>query len=95
MRCDIGKVLELCDEFGVNVSIATGGTLARRIIIDKKPKVIVAVACYRDLVSGIRDAYPIMTLGVFNLRPNRPCINTHVNIDTLRKALKSVVNRPV
>ncbi|MDP8241825.1 MAG: DUF116 domain-containing protein, partial [Candidatus Celaenobacter antarcticus] len=67
MRCDIGKVLELCDEFGVDVSIATGGTLARKIIIDKKPKVIIAVACYRDLVSGIRDAYPIMTLGVFNL----------------------------
>lgn len=94
MRCDIGKVLELCDDFGVNVSIATGGTLARRIIIDKKPKVIVAVACYRDLVSGIRDAYPIMTLGVFNLRPNGPCINTHVNIDILRQALKSVVKSP-
>lgn len=95
MKCDIGKVLELCDEFGVTVAIATGGTLARRIIIDNKPKVIIAVACYRDLVSGIRDAYPIMTLGVLNLRPNGPCINTHVSLEKLEKALTSVVNKPI
>jgi len=91
MKCDIGKVLKLAEKYNVEVAIATGGTLARRIIIDKKPNIIIAVACYRDLVSGIRDTYPIMTMGILNLRPEGPCINTKVEIDKLQKTLDSIV----
>ncbi len=91
MKCDIGRILQLSEKYGIDVAIATGGTLARRIIIDKKPKIIIAVACYRDLVSGIRDTYPIMTMGILNLRPEGPCINTKVEIDALQKTLDSIV----
>ncbi len=57
-RCDIQGLVELARERGIDIAVATGGTLARKIIVDKRPQLILAVACERDLTSGIRDAYP-------------------------------------
>lgn len=90
-KCNIGDISKLAEEFGVNVAIATGGTLARRIVLKKKPKLIIAVACYRDLVSGIQDAFPIKTFGILNIRPQGPCINTKVDVQTIREALNKIV----
>jgi hypothetical protein len=67
--------------------VATGGTLARRIIVDNRPKAIVAVACEHDLTSGIQDAYPIPVIGILNDRPNGPCINTKVDIQKVGEAI--------
>ncbi|MCD4650535.1 MAG: DUF116 domain-containing protein, partial [Candidatus Cloacimonetes bacterium] len=89
-KCDIGAIKEIGQEFGVNVSIATGGTLARRIIKKHRPKFIIAVACHRDLADGIRDVYPIPIMGILNTRPEGPCINTRVAVEQLRKVLAVV-----
>lgn len=94
-KCDIGAISELADEFSVDIAIATGGSLARRIIFEKKPKLIIAVACYRDLVSGIQDVFPIKTFGILNIRPQGPCINTKVDVQTIRNTLENVVIRSV
>ncbi len=90
-KCTIGKILEIANNFGVEVFVATGGTLARRIITEQKPKLILAVACYRDLVSGIQDAYPINTFGIMNIRPFGPCVNTGVDTDEIETTLKRVI----
>lgn len=90
-KCNIGDISKLAEEFGVDIAIATGGTLARRIVLKKKPKLIIAVACYRDLVSGIQDAFPIKTFGILNIRPQGPCINTKVDVQTIREALNKIV----
>ncbi len=86
-RCRIKDLVELSQEYGVQISIATGGTLARKIVVEKRPKVIVAVACERDLSSGIQDAYPIPVFGVLNIRPNGPCFNTDLDITLVRKGI--------
>ena len=39
-----------------------------------------AVACERDLTSGIQDSYPIPVIGVLNERPFGPCRNTRVDL---------------
>ena len=73
---------------GVDLSVATGGTLARRIIKEKRPKAIIAVACERDLTSGIVDSYPLPVIGILNQRPFGPCINTRVDMKDVQEALE-------
>jgi len=90
-KCTIGKILSIASNYNVSVFVATGGTLARRIIAEQRPKLIIAVACYRDLVSGIKDAFPIKTFGIMNQRPYGPCINTSVDVNEIRSTLDKVI----
>ena len=87
MKCEIKDLIEISDQYQVNISVATGGTLARRIIVGNRPEAIVAVACELDLTSGIQDSYPIPVIGVLNERPNGPCINTKADIQKVKDAL--------
>jgi len=86
-KCEIKDLIELSDQYQVKIAVATGGTLARRIIVDNRPKAIVAVACEHDLTSGIQDVYPIPAIGILNDRPNGPCINTKVDIQKVKDAI--------
>ena len=85
--CSVNSILELRDRYGIRVGMATGGTLARKYIVDYRPRAIVAIACERDLTSGILDANPIPVLGVTNLRPNGPCHNTDFSLKHLEQAI--------
>ena len=88
-KCKIKDLAALSEQYHVHVAVATGGTLARKIVVEKRPKIIIAVACERDLTSGIQDSYPIPVFGVFNHRPFGPCYDTDVNIDLVEKGLKT------
>jgi hypothetical protein len=87
-KCPITGLLELHDRYGVNLAIATGGTIARRIVVQTKPRLIVAVACERDLSSGIQDTYPLHVYGVLNERPHGPCLDTNVALGMVEAALR-------
>ena len=86
-KCDIAEIVAVCEKYGVNVVVATGGTLARRAIVDIRPKGIIAVACERDLTSGIVDVGEMDVIGILNDRPNGPCIDTKVDIKKLEEAI--------
>ena len=86
--CPVDGLLSLAERYGVHLAIATGGTIARRIVVQKRPRLIVAVACERDLSSGIQDTYPIPVYGVLNERPNGPCLDTRVPLPRLEAALR-------
>lgn len=86
-RCDIDKLIGVAEAKGVRLAIATGGTLARKIVMEFRPKAIVAIACERDLSEGILDTNPIPVLGILNIRPEGPCINTRVDIKKVEEAL--------
>lgn len=86
-RCPIGDLLKIKKETGVQLVVATGGTLARKAIIEKRPKAIVAVACERDLTSGIQDVKQIPVIGVLNQRPNGPCYNTQLDLEKVKEAI--------
>ncbi|WP_018247325.1 DUF116 domain-containing protein [Orenia marismortui] len=90
-RCQVQDLIELKEKYGIHLAIATGGTLARKIIKETRPKAIIAVACERDLSSGIQDIYPLPVIGVVNLRPNGPCINTGVEVDKLEEAIRKLL----
>ena len=86
-KCEIKDLIELSNDHQVKIAVATGGTLARRIIVENKPEAIVAVACELDLTTGIQDSYPIPVIGILNDRPNGPCINTEVDIRKVKEAI--------
>lgn len=93
-KCPIKKLLEISEHYGVKMAIATGGTIARRIVVQTRPRLILAVACERDLSSGIQDTYPISVYGVMNERPHGPCLDTQVSTDMVEKALQRFMQNP-
>ena len=90
-RCDIKGLVEIGRKYGIDISVATGGTLARKVIVEKRPRLVVAVACERDLTSGIKDCYPLPVIGILNERPNGPCFNTLVDCTKIDDALRQVL----
>ncbi len=93
-NCRIGELLTLRDTWGFTLVIATGGTIARRIVVNTKPHLILAVACERDLTSGIQDTHPLPVFGIINERPCGPCIDTSVSIELLVSSLNIFVKKP-
>ncbi len=90
--CKIKDLIELAEGSGIDISIATGGTIARKVIRELRPHAIVAVACERDLSSGIVDTYPIPVLGIINERPLGPCIDTTVDLQKVKEAIQWFIN---
>lgn len=90
-KCSIKRLIEISDQYKVPISVATGGGLARRLIKQHQPDAIIAVACEQELFSGICDVYPVPVLAVENLRPQGPCQNTDVNLDSVCKAIDSLL----
>ena len=82
------KIQALGERYGSLVYTVPGGELARKLIRDHQPSRIIAVACERDLVSGLQDVAPVIpTFAVPNCRPEGPCKNTLVDLDRIEEAL--------
>jgi hypothetical protein len=90
-KCEIGELLELSDRYGIELFIATGGTVARRKLLEHRPDALVAVACERDLASGIQDAYPLPVLAIVNKRPQGYCVNAGVEIEDVKEAVRELM----
>ncbi|BBB93030.1 MAG TPA: DUF116 domain-containing protein [Methylomusa anaerophila] len=88
-QCQVGDLSEMAKSYGVNLAVVTGGTLARKIIKSLRPKAVLAIACERDLTSGIQDVFPLPVIGVLNERPYGPCCNTRVDLKKVEKAIQS------
>ncbi|MFO7987818.1 MAG: DUF116 domain-containing protein [Desulfatiglandaceae bacterium] len=86
-KCKIKDLTMLAEAYQIPIAVATGGTLARRIVVERRPKLIIAVACERDLTSGIQDSYPIPVFGIFNRRPFGPCFDTDVDLRLVEKGI--------
>lgn len=92
-KCSVAGLLHMAEETGVHLVVASGGTFARKLAKAYQPKAIVAIACERDLTSGIKDmhAQHIPVVGVLNERPNGPCYNTTVPICKVRQVLSELI----
>ena len=85
------QVQEIAGQADIKVFTATGGGQARKIVRDERPHAVIAVACERDLMSGINDVVPKLTaFGITNIRPEGPCKNTELDIGDLKKAIKTL-----
>lgn len=90
-KCPVDGLISIADTYGAKLSIATGGTLAREVVIEYRPDAVVAIACERDLISGIQDVMPLTVLGVLNQRPNGPCHNTNVDFSQVEGAMRNLL----
>ncbi len=86
-KCEVGNLLDLAHEYGLNLFISTGGTVARRKVIEDRPQVVIAVACERDLTSGIQDAFPLPVFAIVNKRPHGYCMQTGVDLNDVKEAI--------
>ncbi|MFO7952997.1 MAG: DUF116 domain-containing protein [Bacillota bacterium] len=90
-KCPIDSLLSLSEKWQVKVQVVTGGTLARQAVKKLRPDCVLAVACERDLSSGIIDSYPMPVWGVLNERPMGPCRNTRVSLHDLEEKLQEIL----
>jgi hypothetical protein len=85
-------VLGIAGKYGVPVFVATRGQLARRVIRERRPKAVVAVACERDMVSGLHDvAGKIPVLGLTMTLPMGPCKDAMLNLGQLEDWVRAYV----
>ncbi len=87
-QCNVDDLVGLKEKYGIQLAIATGGTLARRKIMELKPKAIIAVACERDLISGLQDVKDLPVLAIVNRRPEGPCVNTEMDIEQVELGIR-------
>ncbi len=87
-KCKIKDLKAISEKYRIPISVATGGTVARRIVKEMKSKLIIAVACERDLTSGIQDSYPIPVFGILNRRPFGPCFDTDVDMQLVEQGVR-------
>lgn len=87
-RCQVSNLIKVSVKYGIHLAFVTGGTLARKVIKEFKPEAVIAIACQRDLTSGIQDMYPLPVLGILNDRPYGPCFDTKVDIERVEEAIK-------
>ncbi|MEE9543248.1 MAG: DUF116 domain-containing protein [Thermodesulfobacteriota bacterium] len=91
-KCEIADLLAIQEEYGVNLFVSTGGTVARRKVVELRPDAVVAVACERDLISGVQDAFPLPVYGIVNKRPMGYCTETGVAIEDVKEAVERFLN---
>jgi uncharacterized protein len=83
------EIRQLVEGQPYGLATVAGGEEARKVIRQQHPNFIIALACERDLVSGIRDvALHIPVIGIPNKRPEGPCKNTYVDMEEFREALR-------
>lgn len=86
-RCKIGPLLDLCERHGVQVAIAKGGRVAAERARAADIKAVIAVACEKELRSGIFACLPKPVLAVANTRPNGPCNETDIRLGQIERAI--------
>ncbi len=85
-------VLAIAGRYEVPVFVATRGQLARRVIRERRPRAVVAVACERDMMTGLRDvAGRLPVLGLTMRLPNGPCRDAMLDLDLMERWVKGLV----
>jgi len=92
-RCLAGdarkRLTAIAERYRCRLYTAGGGSEALAQVRNVRPRAIVAVACERDLLAGIRDVgVHIPVLAIPNIRDNGPCRITHVDSEEFEKAVR-------
>lgn len=83
-------VMGIAARYGVPLFVAARGRYAREMIGRVRPRAVVAIACERDLVSGVHDvATRLPVLGTTIGLPEGPCKNTTVDLASLEERIRT------
>ena len=88
-RTALDGVMEIAKRYDVATFVATRGAYARQAIRERRPKAVVAVACERDMVSGLHDvAGRLPILGLTMQLPNGPCKDASLDLERMEAFVK-------
>lgn len=91
-RATLDGVLDIARRYNVATYVATRGQLARRAIRERRPRAVVAVACERDMVSGLHDvAAKLPVLGLTMQLPNGPCKDAGLDLAKMEDFVRRMV----
>lgn len=93
-KCQIGAVIALAEKYGVRRFCASGGRQAAKQCFHPDVKVVLAIACEKELNEGMSAIFPKPTIGVINLRPKGPCVETEVVLPAVEAALRELLGAP-
>lgn len=94
-KATLDGVLDVAGRYEVPVFVATRGQLARRAIRERRPRAVVAVACERDMVTGLHDvAGKIPVLGLTMQLPAGPCKDAVIDMEKFESWVRSFVEEP-
>lgn len=86
------KAMEVSSRYDVPLFVASRGRYARQMLAQRRPKAVVAVACERDLVSGIHDvAGRLPVLATTLTLPDGPCKNTDLSVADLERQVRKLI----
>ncbi len=87
-KCKVKDLLEISEEYGISIAIASGGRIALKRVMAEEVQGVVAIACEKELRTGLMAAMPKAIFAVPNLRPNGYCVDTDVYMDDVLKAIE-------
>lgn len=87
-RCKIKDLVEMSELHQLPLMVVTGGTVAREAVKGNNYGGVIAIACERELETGIRDAFPLPVIAIINERPEGPCVNTQVDIEKVKEGIR-------
>ena len=90
--CDMAKMKALTKDYQIKAAVASGGSLARKLVNDTQPDIIIAVACNRDLTEGVRESWRYPVYAVLNERPKGPCFETTVSSAVIDFAIQKFIS---
>ena len=90
-NCDLAELVPLMERHGFHMAVATGGRLARAMVRDLKPAGVIAVACERELLEGLREIGGVPVICITNRRPEGPCKNTEVDLEEFESAVRRLM----
>ncbi len=92
----------MSEEYGISIAVASGGRIALKRVMAKEVQGVVAIACEKELRTGLMAAMPKAIYAVPNQRPYGYCVDTDVYMDDVLKAIDFFVksyeknsNKPV
>jgi hypothetical protein len=90
-KCKVKDLVELSEEYGISIAVASGGRIALKRVMAKEVQGVVAIACEKELRTGLMAAMPKAIYAVPNQRPYGYCVDTDVYMDDVIKAIKFFV----
>lgn len=92
-QCPIAEILKLQDRYNFQCLVASGGRQAIAAAKKKEIRVVIAVACSKELSAGILATVPKPVIAICNSQPCGFCHNTQVEINEVEDAIQSILQK--
>lgn len=90
-RCGIADIIRLHERYGVRLAVASGGRQAVALVRRPENRLVLAIACPKELAMGILATFPKPVYVVRNIVGQVPCLNTGIDGACVEAAIRRFV----